>query len=58
MSKHLLEGRVEHIRDLCRRSLDRDGKYTDQGWLAQSVLNILNGNIDAQIRDEQHHFFR
>jgi hypothetical protein len=52
--RHLLEGRVQHVRDLCLGALDRDGAYTDRAWLAQSVLNILNGNVDAQIYDEQH----
>lgn len=56
MSRYLLEGRVEHVRGLCRNALDCDGAYTDRAWLAQSVLNVLNGNIDAQIRDEQHRF--
>ena len=56
--EHLMEGRISHVRTICLESLDRDGSYTDRAWLAQAVLNILAGNIDAQIRDEQHRISR
>jgi hypothetical protein len=55
------EGRLRHIRDICisaiehdKGSPDRDvmDGLTDRQWLAQSILNILNGNIDAQILEE------
>ena len=56
----LQAGRIRHVRDLCQGAIERDqGVYpgnshalTDRQWLAQSVLNILDGKIDAQIVDE------
>lgn len=55
-------GRIRHIRDICQRSMEYDkgaadytfttGGLTDRQWLARSVLNILEGNIDAQIMQE------
>jgi len=53
----LTAGRIAHIRDLCQSAMVRDlnvyphNPYarTDRAWLAESVLNILDGNIDAQI---------
>ena len=52
----LLAGRITHVRDICRSSIDQDrgkpGTLTDRAWLAQSVLNILDGNIDRQIAEE------
>ncbi len=51
----LVAGRVEHVRTICERSieLDRDrypdipGARTDRSWLAQSVLNILDGKSET-----------
>lgn len=54
-------GRINHVRDICDRAMEYDkgspgftttGGLTDRQWLARSVLNILDGNIDAQIREE------
>lgn len=50
----LIAGYLSHIQDICRTfvRLDGDAKHeglTHRAWLAQSVLNILGGNIDAQI---------
>jgi hypothetical protein len=54
-------GRERHIRDMCQNAINHDvgapgntttGGLTDRQWLAQSVLNILDGTIDAQIRQE------
>lgn len=53
-------GRLDHIRDLCLKAIDRDkdaypgnpSALTDRAWLAQSVLNILDGKIDPQIITE------
>ena len=49
-------GRIAHVQDVCRTSIDHDrpietgpNHWTDRHWLAQSVLNILGGNIDDQI---------
>jgi hypothetical protein len=41
-------GRIDHVRDICTTAIARDG-LTDRAWLAQSVLNILDGKIDVQI---------
>lgn len=49
---NLLEGRIGHIRAICDKALARDGKFTDRAWLAQSVINILDGLIDEQIKRE------
>jgi hypothetical protein len=55
----LLSARVEHVRDICTRAIEFDNRHTtangltDRQWLAQSVLNILDGKIDHQIREEQ-----
>jgi hypothetical protein len=52
---NLIAGRIEHVRAICESSIAHDrhgarpGELTDRQWLAQSVLNILDGNIDAQI---------
>ena len=48
----MIAGRIRHVRDICNKALERDGRNTDRAWLAQSVINILNGLIDAQIADE------
>lgn len=54
MSKRKLqEGRIAHIRDICKGCLERDSPYSDRAWLAETVLDILDGNIDAQIEYEQ-----
>lgn len=53
-------GRIDHIRDICQKAITQDSNVyphnpnalTDRAWLAQSVLNILNGNIDEQIIGE------
>jgi hypothetical protein len=57
MSK-IEKGRIAHVRDICSKAIDYDdGKagvagLTDRAWLAWSVLNILDGLIDAQIKRE------
>lgn len=48
----LIAGRIEHVRYVCAKSIERDGGFlerawTDRHWLAQSILNILDGNVDA-----------
>lgn len=55
----LIAGRISHIQDICRRTIEHEraveggeNRWTDRHWLAQSVLNILGGNIDAQIISE------
>jgi hypothetical protein len=50
--KALQEARLAHVREVCMNVLRRDGAYSDRAWLAQAVLNILEGNIDAQIEEE------
>lgn len=53
----LTAGRIAHIREMCQNAIVGDSNVyphnplalTDRAWLAQSVLNILDGNIDAQI---------
>lgn len=52
----LLDGRIQHVRAICESSIKHDGD-TNQGqtarqWLAQSVLNVLDGAIDEQIAKE------
>jgi hypothetical protein len=47
----LIAGRINHIQSLCRafvKAPETRG-MTEREWLAQSVLNILGGNIDEQI---------
>jgi hypothetical protein len=52
--------RVEAVRELCKQHNSEGplssepgyrtaGALTNRGWLAQSILNILNGNIDDQL---------
>lgn len=41
-------GRIRHIREISQCCLDRDPRNSDRAWLADSVLNILNGNADGQ----------
>lgn len=55
----LIAGRIGHIQDICRNAIEHDRPletaphhWTDRHWLAQSVLNILGGKIDAQIISE------
>lgn len=52
----LLAARITHVRDMCATWIRLDktgpGTLTDRAWLAQSVLNILDGNIDRQIAAE------
>lgn len=54
----LVAGRIGHVRKLCESSMEFDatepGGLSNRAWLAHSVLNILDGNIDAQINDELH----
>lgn len=46
------------MRDICAKSIEHDATrpigsadaLTDRAWLAQSVLNILDGKIDEQIK--------
>lgn len=51
-------GRVRYIRMLCERALKLDipqpgtVALSDRAWLAQAVLNIMDGNIDQQILAE------
>lgn len=50
----LMSSRVEAVRDACKSSIEFDaGKaglgLTDRAWLAQSVINILDGLIDDQL---------
>lgn len=54
----LLSGRIEAVRTACKSSIEYDsGKVgpglTDRAFLAQSVLNILDGLIDDQLQDEE-----
>lgn len=52
----LVAGRLGHVRKLCESSMEFDAMepegLSNRAWLAHSVLNILDGNIDAQITDE------
>lgn len=57
----LAAGRIRHVRAICENAIERDKDpndpsrpvQTDRKWLAQSVLNILDGLIDPQIIEEQ-----
>lgn len=60
-SPDLAAGREQHVRDICKTAIQHDvgapgwsttGGLTDRQWLAQSVLNILDGKIDRQIERE------
>jgi hypothetical protein len=56
--QQLTAARIRHVRDICAKAIDFDGTQasgtlTDRQWLAQSVLNILDGKIDKQIAYEQ-----
>lgn len=48
-----LRVRAAAIEELCTNSISHDthhtGGLTDRAWLAQSVLNILEGKIDDQL---------
>lgn len=52
----LTDGRIRHIREFCAAQISHDalpgGGLTNRAWCAQGVLNILDGNIDDQIRAE------
>lgn len=53
----LIAGRINHVQDICRTFVRLDSNTNHRGlthraWLAQSVLNILAGNIDEQIIHE------
>lgn len=59
MNDNLMLRRIGHVRPICESSIEHDRAYesgpdhwTDRHWLAQSVLNILDGNIDPEIREE------
>lgn len=50
----LLAARIAHIRDICTKAIELDSPretdgWTDRHWLAQSVLNILDGKIDDEL---------
>lgn len=55
---HVMSLRIEEVRGFCERMIehDRDQRQplalTDRAWACQSVLNILDGNIDDQLRRE------
>jgi hypothetical protein len=44
----LVRKRIDNIRQICVASmnLDRDDPSSDRRWLADSILNILNGMTD------------
>jgi hypothetical protein len=49
--QQLTAGRIAHVRDICANAMKFDGTQasgilTDRQWLAQSVLNILDGKVD------------
>lgn len=52
----LVAGRIGHVKTLCQHAMDFDalpqGELSNRAWLAQSVLNILDGSIDPQITAE------
>lgn len=55
----MIAGRIAHVRDICVKAIEHDGvqpdnplALTNRQWLAQSVINILDGLIDAQIARE------
>ncbi len=58
--QRLIAGRITHVRDICQKAIERDqgmfpgnpNAQSDRHWLAQSVINILDGLIDDQIRRE------
>ena len=60
MRDPLLDGRIRHIREMCSNFIRFDSSkapvgssaLTDRAWLAQGILNILDGAIDAQIDRE------
>ena len=46
-------GRMDAIRQICRKyspSLDQS-TWDDRQWLAQTILNILDGAIDDQFKE-------
>jgi len=60
----IVEQRIDAVRDFCKDQLTWDaiktsgngsakGGLTDRAWCAQSVLNILDGNIDDQLRSDR-----
>jgi hypothetical protein len=50
----LVGGRVRGVEEICRNfaheSVNGTGVYTDRAVLAQTVLGVLAGNVDEQIR--------
>ena len=54
--QRLAAARIAYVRDLCAKAIEHDrpqeaspNHWTDRHWLAQSVLNILDGKIDSQL---------
>jgi hypothetical protein len=49
----LVAKRIGRVQDICSTAIEHEraretGRWTDRHWLAQSVLNVLEGNIDYQ----------
>ena len=55
----LTAARIKHVRQQCESSIEFDQfavklpNLTDRAWLAQSVLNILDGKIDHQLEIDE-----
>jgi hypothetical protein len=54
--QRLAAARIAYVHDLCAKAIEHDrpietgpNHWTDRHWLAQSVLNILDGQIDDQL---------
>lgn len=53
----LISARTDAIRSVCEASVrfdadpDRPGVLTNRAWLANAVVNILDGKIDEQLGD-------
>lgn len=49
----LAAARIKAVREFCADQIVYDalpgGGLTDRAWCAQSVLNVLDGNIDSQL---------
>mgnify|MGYP000943530784 FL=1 len=53
----IIGGRIDAIREVCQThrnpdGMDAVGGWTEREWLAQTILNILDGNIDDQLREK------
>ena len=50
--RKVVGGRIDAIRQICRKySAPEQSFLDDRQWLAQTILNILDGNIDDQFTE-------